>query len=101
MYFVYTIGMNSYAVINLKTDPQLKAAAMDTADKLGVSLSAVLNNELRRFAREQQVIFEIPEAPNAVTKKRMKQSLKEIEVGNYDSFDSEEKSADFLHTLLS
>lgn len=30
--------MNKYAVINLKTEPQLKKLAAETADKLGISL---------------------------------------------------------------
>ncbi len=61
--------MNKYAVINLKTDPDLKKRAAYVADKLGVSISAVLNNELKRFAVEQSVLFDIPEAPNKNTQK--------------------------------
>ena len=49
--------MKNYVVINLKTEPALKKQAIETAKKLGVSLSAVLNNELRRLTVEQKVVF--------------------------------------------
>ncbi len=88
--------MSSYAVINLKTDPQLKKVASEVANKLGVSVSAVLNNELRRFATEQSVIFEVPEIPNAQTAKTLSTSKKQIEKGDYHKFDSKKKSLAFL-----
>jgi len=90
--------MSKYAVINLKTDPKLKKAAAAAADKLGISLSAVLNNELRRFAAEQSVTFDVPEVPNARTAKAMAQSLKEIEAGDYyGPFDTVEDMLASLH----
>lgn len=88
--------MNKYAVINLKTDPELKKLAAKTADKLGISVSAVLNNELRRFATEQSVTFDVPEVPNAKTAKQMAISRKEIETGDYYKFDNNEEALEFL-----
>ena len=90
--------MSNYAVINLKTDPKLKKAAADTAKRLGVSLSMVLNNELRRFAAEQSVTFDLPEVPNKKTAKAMAASLKEIETGDYyGPFDTVEDMIVSLH----
>jgi addiction module RelB/DinJ family antitoxin len=88
--------MNKYAVINLKTDPKLKALAAKTADKLGISISAVLNNELRRFASEQSVTFDVPEVPNAKTAKELAASKKEIEAGDYYKFENNDQALDFL-----
>ena len=93
---VYTFGMNDYAVINLKTDPVLKKRAAKTADKLGVSISAVLNNELRRFTTEQSVIFELPEVPNDATAKQLIESKKLIDKGDYYAFDTNKESLEFL-----
>ena len=92
--------MSKYAVINLKTDPQLKKLAAKVADKLGVSISAVLNNELRRFATEQSVIFEIPEVPNAETVKLVAASKRLIDAGDYHKFSSNKESIDFLADAL-
>jgi len=92
--------MSKQAVINLKTDSELKVKAAQTAEKLGVSLSAVLNNELRRFATEQTVSFEIPEVPNTATAKRLAQSQKERDAGDYHRFDSNEAALDYLANVL-
>jgi len=92
--------MNKYAVINLKTDPELKKAVTKVAEKLGVSVSSVLNNELRRFAVEQRVIFDLPEVPNEQTSALMKKSRAEIENNDYHKFETNEESAAFLKNLL-
>ncbi len=88
--------MSKYAVINLKTDPQLKKLAAKAADKLGISVSAVLNNELRRFAAEQSVTFDVPEVPNAKTAKELAISKKQIEAGDYYKFNNKDEALDFL-----
>lgn len=88
--------MSKYAVINLKTDPELKKLAAKAADKLGISVSAVLNNELRRFATEQSVTFDVPEVPNAKTAKELATSRKQIETGDYYTFDDNDEALDFL-----
>ena len=93
---VYTFGMSNYAVINLKTDPELKKLATQTANKLGVSISAVLNNELRRFAAEQSVVFDVPEVPNESTSKKLVESKKQIDNGDYHRFTSNKKALEFL-----
>ncbi len=88
--------MSNYAIINLKTDPELKKLATETANKLGISISAVLNNELRRFAAEQSVVFDVPEAPNGQTAKQLAASKKQIESGDYHRFNSNKKAIKFL-----
>jgi addiction module RelB/DinJ family antitoxin len=93
--------MSKYAVINLKTDPELKKLAAKAADKLGISVSAVLNNELRRFAAEQSVTFDVPEVPNAKTAKELAASRKQIEAGDYyGPFDTAEDMLASLHGHL-
>jgi len=97
---VYTYGMRKYAVINLKTDPELKKLAAKTAEKLGISISAVLNNELRRFTNEQSVSFEAPEVPNETTANSLAVSQKEISSGSYHKFKNNNDSLDFLADAL-
>jgi len=92
--------MNKYAIINLKTDHQLKELAAKTAKKLGVSISAVLNNELRRFATEQSVVFEIPEVPNPAMAINLDKSRAQIQAGDYHHFDNNKEALDFLATEL-
>lgn len=92
--------MSKYAVINLKTDPELKKLAAKAADKLGISVSAVLNNELRRFAAEQSVTFDVPEVPNAKTAKELAASKKQIDAGDYHKFSNNDEALDFLAEKL-
>lgn len=92
--------MNKYAIINLKTDHQLKELAAQTAAKLGVSISAVLNNELRRFTLEQSVVFELPEVPNIKTATQLKKSRLDIENSDYHRFGSDKEALNFLATEL-
>lgn len=92
--------MNTYAVINIKTDPQIKDRAMCVAEKLGVSINAVLNNELRRFALEESVTFDMPSVPNARTCRALAYSRKQIEKGAYHRFRDNKKAFDFLRREL-
>lgn len=92
--------MSNYSIINLKTDPELKKKAVKTAEKLGVSISAVLNNELRRFTTEQSVVFEIPEVPNAQTAKLLSDSKKHIDRGDFHTFASNAEALEFLANEL-
>ncbi|HKR81703.1 MAG TPA: type II toxin-antitoxin system RelB/DinJ family antitoxin [Candidatus Saccharimonadales bacterium] len=84
------------SVINLKTDPELKRLATQTAAKLGISISAVLNNELRRFASEQSVVFDVPEVPNEQTAKQLTASKKQIAKADYHKFSNNKKALNFL-----
>lgn len=91
--------MSKYSVINLKTDPKLKEQAAKTADQLGISISAVLNNELRRFVAEQSVAFEVPEVPNVATAKLLADAKDEIATGDYRKFESNKEALGFLADL--
>ena len=90
----------NYSIVNLKTDPKLKKQAMLVANGLGVSLSAILNNELRRFTTEKSVIFEHPEYPNIETAKKLATSKKAIKKGDYYSFQDNEKAIEFLKSSM-
>lgn len=92
--------MNKYAVINLKTDPELKELAAKTANRLGISISAVLNNELRRFTTEQSVTFDIPEVPNARTAKILDDSKDEIDKDEHYQFENNSDALMFLRDEL-
>lgn len=61
-----------------------------------ISISAVLNNELRRFATEQSVVFDVPEVPNSKTAKQLTESKKQIDTGEYHKFESNKEALDFL-----
>lgn len=45
------------AIVNIKTDKDLKEAAQELAEELGFSLSAVVNASLKEFVRNKEVYF--------------------------------------------
>lgn len=56
------------AVINIKTEPKIKAEAQKVAKELGISLSVVINGLLKKFIKEKTVTFgEHDEIPNKQT----------------------------------
>ena len=94
------ITTKTYTVINIKTDPELKRRAAKIADELGISISAVVNNELRRFVNEQSVVFEKAEVPNMATRPELRDSKAKIEAGDYYKFEDNEKALEFLAQQL-
>lgn len=60
-------------IINIKTEKEIKQNAQKTAERLGLSLSAVINAYLRQFIRNKEVYFSIapkvsPELENLLGK---------------------------------
>jgi addiction module RelB/DinJ family antitoxin len=45
------------AVINIRTDKEIKKNALEAANELGISLSDIINAALRNFIRTREVIF--------------------------------------------
>ena len=52
--------MNTKTILNFKIDKKLKESAKDTAQKLGIPLSTVMNAFLRQFVNEKEVTFSMP-----------------------------------------
>ena len=51
----------STAVVNVKVEPEIKRAAQEVADKLGLSLSAIIKAYLRELIRTRRVEFSAEE----------------------------------------
>ncbi len=49
--------MNTYTILNIKTDKKLKADAQKVAGELGVPLSTVVNAFLKQFVRDKEITF--------------------------------------------
>ena len=52
--------MSTKTILNFKVDKKLKESAKNTAQKLGIPLSTVMNAFLRQFVNEKEVIFSLP-----------------------------------------
>ena len=49
--------MNTKTILNIKTDANLKRAARETAEELGVPLSTAINAFLKQFVRGRELIL--------------------------------------------
>jgi len=70
------------AVINFKTEADLKKKAQKKAESLGMSLSNILNAYLRKFLRVKEVDFVEEElVPTPYLEKILRESKKDMEKG--------------------
>lgn len=73
-------------MLNIKTDAKLKKQAQAFAKKVGLPLSAIVNNALRQAVYERRVEFVEPLIPNAKTRKILDEAIKDITTGNMKDF---------------
>jgi len=73
-------------VISVKVDKDVHDRARKVAKKIGVPLSMVVNQELKRFAKAQTVSFGEQLVPNAKTRKILDEALRDIREGREDKF---------------
>lgn len=69
------------AVINIKTNPQIKAKAQKVAEELGFSLSSLINGYLRHLVKTKTVHFNTSEEPTQYLIQAIKESEKDIKAG--------------------
>jgi addiction module RelB/DinJ family antitoxin len=91
----------SQTPITIKIDTDVKHQAQALAKSLGLSVSAIIENQLKTVIRERRVVFEEPLTPNSNTK----QTLAAIEadvIANKnlsDAFKTVDELEKYLHTL--
>lgn len=84
-------------VISVKTDKKTKAAAKEVAKSMGLTLSSLINAQLRQLVVTRRVELYAPEQMTKKTEKLIAEAEKEIATGQvYGPFDSID---DFLAAL--
>ncbi|MEI6490440.1 MAG: type II toxin-antitoxin system RelB/DinJ family antitoxin [bacterium] len=66
---------------SLKIDKDVKEKAAKLAASLGLTLSAVINNSLRKFIADKKVSFEEEPRFNKATSRRLNKALEDIKNG--------------------
>ena len=69
------------AVINIKTQPEIKIKAQTIAKELGLNLSSVINAYLVQLIKNKTVIFSTSEEPTDYLLQMLEDSRKEIKAG--------------------
>lgn len=86
--------MSTSTIINIRTNARVKTQAQEIAEKLGLSLSAVINAFLRQLIRTKKVSFDLSEEPTDYLLKSLKVSKKDIKKGFVSPAFNNAKDAD-------
>lgn len=73
--------MSYTSVINVRTESTVKEKAQEIAEKLGFSLSSVINAYLHHFVRTKSVAFTLNEEPTKFLLDSLKESKEDIKKG--------------------
>ena len=86
-------------VINIKTNPKVKAKAKKVASELGFSLSALINGYLKQLIKTKTVHFSLTEEETSeYLIKALKESGEDRKAGRYVSFDNVDEAISWLNT---
>jgi addiction module RelB/DinJ family antitoxin len=92
--------MNTASIL-VKTDPKIKEQAQQTAEEMGISLTSVINRYLKHFIQTKSITFTVnDEIPNQKTIAALKQSEADVEAGRVISFESGQKTLDYVKSLI-
>lgn len=87
----------STVVINVKTDPVIKRQAQKLANKLGLTLSAVIQTALRQFVRTKGINVNLDESkPSRFLLRQLRESEKDEKAGRVYKFTSAEEAIRFI-----
>lgn len=88
------------AVINIRVNSTVKKQAQKTAEKMGLSLSDVINGFLRHLIKTKTVTFTAREEPSLWLIKALKESREDIKAGRVISFETWEEENRYLDNLI-
>jgi len=89
------------AVINIKTNPEVKIKAQKVASELGFSLSALINGYLKQLIRTKSFHFSVlDETPSEYMVQALRESEEDRKARRYRSFDSTDKALEYLDNLI-
>ena len=85
------------AIINVRTNIEIKRQAQLIAKELGISLSSLINGFVRNLVRTKKVEFDLlGEEPSEYMIKALRESEKDFNKRDYHSFDTVDKAVEFL-----
>lgn len=77
---MYIVHMSQTA-LTIKIDSQVKKEAQELAKRLGLSLSAIIENNLKTTVRERQVVFKDELIPNAKFARQLRRIERDVKEG--------------------
>lgn len=88
--------MNTASIL-IKTDPQIKVRAQKTAEKMGVSLTSVINRYLKHFITAETITFSARnEKPSQYLIDALKESEEDVKTRRITTFKTAKEALDYL-----
>ncbi len=88
------------AIINIRTEVDVKEKAQRIAEEMGFSLSSIVNSYLKKFIKTKTLFVSLDEKPNAYLKQMLKESEADIKAGRVVSFEKPNDALDYLDSLI-
>ncbi len=89
------------AVINIKTEPKIKAQAQHIASQLGLSLSGLINGYLRQLIKNKTVHLSlVKKEPSPYLIQALKESEEDRKAGRVISFKNPDHAINYLDHLI-
>ena len=88
------------AVINIRTEVDVKKKAQKIAEEMGFSLSSIVNSYLKKFIKTKTLFVSLDEKPNAYLRQVLKESEADIKAGRVVSFEKPNDALDYLDGLI-
>lgn len=88
--------MNTASIL-IKVDPQIKLTAQKTAEKMGLSLTSVINHYLKHFITVETITFSTRnETPSQYLIDSLKESEADVKAGRIIRFKNVQEELDYL-----
>lgn len=101
MHRVYTNVVMNTSIINIKTNPEVKANAKRIASDLGFSLSALINGYLKQLVKTKTAHFSLSEnTPSEYMLNALKESEKDVKAGRRRRFANSKTAVSFLDKFI-
>ena len=89
------------AVINIKTNPEVKAKAQKIAADLGFNLSSLINGYLKQLIKTKTVHFSaLDETPSEYMIQALRESEEDRKKGDYKSFKSADEALRYVDNII-
>lgn len=89
------------AIINIRTQTNVKVQLQKVSEELGLTVSALINGLIKQVIRTKRVEFEArPEIPNASMIKMLKESEEDYKNGDFYSFEKPKEALAFFDKII-
>ena len=87
-------------VINIRTQPDVKKAAQEIAEDLGLNLSVLINGFLKQLIKTKTINLKITEEPTEYLLNALKESKADIKAGRVISFKDHSNAIKYLDKMI-